>query len=98
MVLFVLITISEQIKNIFAIGDIIDRVQLTLAIYEAMCLIDNFVQKKKKANYKNIPTAVFSNPNFSSVGLSEEQAKRSFKSIEVYTSGIQITEIKFING
>ncbi len=74
-------------KNIFAIGDIIDRVQLTpVAIYEAMCLIDNFVQKKKKANYKNIPTAVFSNPNFSSVGLSEEEAKKSFKSIEVYTS------------
>ena len=39
MVLFVLITISEQIKNIFAIGDI-DRVQLTLvAIYEQCVLL-----------------------------------------------------------
>ena len=35
-------------KNIYAIGDVIDRVQLTpVAIAEAMNLISNFVNKKK---------------------------------------------------
>ena len=54
-------------KNIYAIGDVIDRIQLTpVAIAEAMNLINNLVNKKKlKFNYNNIPTAVFSNPKFS---------------------------------
>ena len=41
-------------KNIYAIGDVIDRIQLTpVAIAEAMNLINNLVNKKKlKFNYK----------------------------------------------
>ena len=36
-------------KNIYAIGDVIDRVQLTpVAIAEAMFIINNFFKKKKK--------------------------------------------------
>ena len=65
-------------KNIYAIGDVIDRIQLTpVAIAEAMNLINNLVNKKKlKFNYNNIPTAVFSNPNLACIGYSEDEAKK----------------------
>ena len=65
-------------KNIYAIGDVIDRIQLTpVAIAEAMTLVENFKRKKKqKFDYNNIPTAVFSNPNFACVGYTEAEAKK----------------------
>ena len=78
-------------KNIYAIGDVIDRIQLTpVAIAEAMTLVQNLkMQKKEKFHYNNIPTAVFSNPNFASVGCTEAEAKKKFKNIEVYRSNFR---------
>tara|TARA_B100000989_G_scaffold297450_1_gene283266 strand:+ start:2098 stop:3447 length:1350 start_codon:yes stop_codon:yes gene_type:complete len=74
-------------KNIFAIGDVIDRVQLTpVAIAEAMVLISNIFDKKNSFDYNYIPTAIFANPNMSSIGYSEEMAKKNFGDIEVYIS------------
>ena len=75
-------------KNIFAVGDVVDRVQLTpVAISEAMNVIDNLKRKKRqKFNYHNIPTAVFSYPNYSFVGFSEYEAKKKFTNVEVFKS------------
>ena len=75
-------------KNIYAIGDVIDRVQLTpVAIAEAMHIVNNIFNKSKKSfKYSNIPTAVFSNPNFACVGLTEGEARKKFKKIDVFTS------------
>lgn len=78
-------------KNIFAIGDVIDRIQLTpVAIAEAMTFVNNLKATKKKSfDYKNIPTAVFCNPNYSYVGLSEEDAKKKYKKINIYRSSFR---------
>ena len=86
-------------KNIYAIGDVIDRVQLTpVAIAEAMNLISNFVNKKKKKfKYSNIPTAVFSSPNFACIGYSEIEAKKKFKNIEVYRSNFKPLKLSLSN-
>jgi glutathione reductase (NADPH) len=75
-------------KNIYAIGDVVDKVQLTpVAISEAMVMIENLVEeKKKKFDYKNIPTAIFSNPNYACVGYSEPEARKKFKKIDIYRS------------
>ena len=75
-------------KNFFAIGDVIDKIQLTpVAISEAMLLVDNlFKKKKKKFSYTNIPTAVFSNPNLATIGLTEAIARKKFKNIIVFKS------------
>lgn len=77
-------------KNVFAIGDVIDRVQLTpVAIGEAMVLARNlFVHKvpREQMDYEAIPSAVFSNPNFATVGLTEEAARERYTDIEIYTS------------
>ena len=79
---------QTSVKNIFAIGDVIDKVQLTpVAISEAKILIDNLDNKKKSIlNYKNIPTAIFSDPNMATVGLSEVEAKSKYNKIEVFTT------------
>ena len=79
-----------NVKSIFAIGDVIDRVQLTpVAIGEAMVLARNlFIHKvpREKMDYHCIPSAVFSNPNFAGVGLTEEEARAQVGEISVFTS------------
>ena len=76
-------------SSIYAIGDVIDRVQLTpVAIKEAMHLIEHLYgdQISPSMNYENIPTAVFSQPELATVGLTELQAKQEYSSIQVYKS------------
>jgi len=74
--------------SIYALGDVIDRVQLTpVAIQEAMVLVDHLYGAGEAfIDYDNIPTAVFCQPEFGTVGLSEEAALESFDNIAVYTS------------
>lgn len=77
-----------NIPSIFALGDVIDRIQLTpVALAEAMTLVDYlFKGREKPLDYSLIPTAVFSLPPIACVGLSEEEAIKQFSHIDVYTS------------
>ncbi len=79
---------QTNVENIYAIGDVIDRVQLTpVAIQEAMIFVDNLVNHQQTPmNYQNIATAVFSNPNVASVGLSEKAARVEYAKIDIYQS------------
>ena len=75
-------------SSIFAIGDVIDRPNLTpVAIEQGRVFSDNYFGKQKRSiSYKFIPKAVFTNPEISSVGLSEEEAKEiySIENINVF--------------
>ncbi|MBO8229770.1 glutathione-disulfide reductase [Prochlorococcus marinus str. MU1404] len=66
--------------NIYAVGDIINRPNLTpVAIEQGRVFSDNFFNdQKRKVNYENIPKAVFTIPEISTVGLSEERAKHVY--------------------
>jgi glutathione reductase (NADPH) len=74
--------------SVYAIGDVIDRVQLTpVALAEGMALVRHLYQEGSPAvDYSLIPTAVFCQPNIGTVGLSEEQAREQGKDIDVYRS------------
>lgn len=74
--------------GIYALGDVIDRVQLTpVAIQEAMVLVDHlFGDNSATIDYSDIPTAIFSQPELATVGLSEEQARAEYSDIAIYTS------------
>jgi glutathione reductase (NADPH) len=74
--------------SVYALGDVIDRVQLTpVAIQEAMVLIDAlYGDGLATIDYDNIPTAVFCQPELGTVGLSEEDAQAKYADISVYTS------------
>ena len=75
-----------SVPNIYALGDVTDRVQLTpVAIHEAMCFIETeYKNNPTKPDHHLIATAVFSQPEIGTVGLSEEDAGKKFKELEVY--------------
>ncbi|SCW57709.1 NADPH-glutathione reductase [Rhizobium mongolense subsp. loessense] len=72
--------------NIYALGDVTDRVQLTpVAIHEAMCFIETeYKNNPTKPDHEQIATAVFSQPEIGTVGLSEEEAAKRYRELEVY--------------
>ncbi|MDI7863868.1 glutathione-disulfide reductase [Rhizobiaceae bacterium n13] len=75
-----------SVPSIFALGDVTDRVQLTpVAIHEAMCFIETeYRGNPTSPDHELIPTAVFSQPEIGTVGLSEEEAAKRFEELEVY--------------
>ena len=62
--------------NIYAIGDVTDRINLTpFAIAEGHALADSlFGKNPRSVSLDNVPAAVFSTPPIGTVGLTEEQA------------------------
>ena len=76
--------------NIYALGDCTDRINLTpVAINEGRAFADtHFGNKPRQMVYENIPTAIFSNPEAATVGLSEEEACAHYgdDAIKVYRS------------
>ena len=71
--------------NIFAIGDVTNKPNLTpVAIEQGRVFADNFFnEQKRKVNYENIPKAVFTIPEISTVGLSEEIAKEIYSETNI---------------
>ncbi|MFC3151741.1 glutathione-disulfide reductase [Litoribrevibacter euphylliae] len=78
--------------GIFALGDVINRVQLTpVALHEAMRFVANEFKglPKQGMDYSDIASAVFSQPNVGTVGLSEEQAREQYSNIDIYRSSFR---------
>ncbi len=75
-----------SVPSIFALGDVTDRVQLTpVAIHEAMCFIETeYRGNPTSPDLDLIATAVFSQPEIGTVGISEEEAARRYPEIEIY--------------
>lgn len=79
---------QTNVPSIYALGDVIDRVALTpVAIGEGMVLANNLYNgQARRMDYRDIPTAVFSQPNIGTVGLTEAQAREEYGAVDVYTS------------
>ena len=77
--------------SIYAIGDVIDRIQLTpVALAEGMALVRNlFGGQDQKVDYNLIATAVFCQPNIGTVGLTEEQVREQYANVDVYKSSFR---------
>ncbi|MFC5386549.1 glutathione-disulfide reductase [Aquamicrobium segne] len=80
-----------NIDNIWAIGDVTNRVQLTpVAIHEAMCFIETaFKDNPTAPDHELIATAVFSQPEIGTVGLPEHEAAQKFEEIEIYRAAFR---------
>lgn len=74
--------------SILAIGDVIDRVQLTpVALAEGMHVANElFGDGGGNIRYDVIPTAVFTQPPIGTVGLTEEQARERGHEVVIYKS------------
>jgi len=74
--------------NIYAVGDVTDRVNLTpVAIREGMAFVETVFKNNKQAyDRTDIASAVFTQPPVGSVGVSEEEARANHKDVKVYTT------------
>ncbi|MDH5539999.1 MAG: glutathione-disulfide reductase, partial [Rhizobacter sp.] len=80
--------LCTNVPTVFALGDVIDRVQLTpVALAEAMVLVDRlFGNSTRTPDYALIPTAVFTHPNIGTVGLTEAQAQQRYGALRIFRS------------
>ncbi|MCF6306195.1 MAG: glutathione-disulfide reductase [Rhodobacteraceae bacterium] len=76
--------------SIYAVGDVTDRMALTpVAIREAMAFVETvFNNNPSSPDHELIATAVFTQPEIGTVGLSEEDA-RDKTEIEVYAAAFR---------
>ena len=82
---------QTNVPNIYAIGDVIDRMQLTpVAIAEGMCIAYNlFGGESRHVSYEDIPTSVFCQPNIGTVGPTETVARQTYDDLHVYESSFR---------
>ena len=81
----------SSVDNIYAIGDVTDRLNLTpVAIHDAMCFVDTvFRGKPTPVNHTFVPTAVFSQPEIGTVGLTEATARERFPAVDIYKASFR---------
>ena len=75
-------------KNIYAVGDVTNRMNLTpVAIREAVAFIETVYMDNPSAyDHSNIATAVFTRPPVGTVGVGEEEARAAGRDIHIYTT------------
>ncbi len=75
-----------SVAHIYAVGDVTNRVNLTpVAICEGHAFADTvFGGKATAVDHTNVPTAVFSDPEIGTVGLTETQARARLARTDVY--------------
>ncbi|MGC6511726.1 MAG: glutathione-disulfide reductase [Parvibaculales bacterium] len=78
---------QTSVDNIYAVGDVTDRAQLTpIAIREGAAFAETvFNNAPQQVDHSIIPTAVFSQPPIGTVGLTEEAAREQYE-VDVYRS------------
>ncbi len=74
--------------NIWAVGDVTDRIALTpVALMEGHCFADTvFGNKPRKPDHRDVPSAVFCQPEMANVGLTEEEARMRLGEVRIFTS------------
>lgn len=87
---------QTAVPSIYAIGDVTDRVNLTpVAIREGMAFVETvFRGNPTPVDHDLIPTAIFTQPEIGTVGLSEEDAAEQ-EPIEVYATSFKPMQQSF---
>ena len=77
---------QTSVPHIYAVGDVTHRTNLTpVAIREGHAFADSiFGNKRVKVDHSNIPTAVFTQPEVGTVGLTEAEALAQYTHIDIY--------------
>jgi glutathione reductase (NADPH) len=81
---------KTNVDNIYAIGDVTNRMNLTpVALAEGMAFAKTvYGGTPVSMAYENVPSAVFSQPPIGTVGLTEEQA-RARSDVDIYMSSFK---------
>jgi glutathione reductase (NADPH) len=77
---------KTSVENIYAIGDVTHRINLTpVAIREGHAFADTvFGKSEVRVDHADIPTAVFCQPEVGTVGLTEDQAREQFSKVDIF--------------
>ena len=75
-----------SVPNIFAVGDVTDRIQLTpVAIREGHAFADTvFGDKDWSFEHDSVASGVFTQPEVGTVGMTEAEARKAFKHVDIY--------------
>jgi len=82
---------NTNVPGVYALGDVVGKVQLTpVAIAAGRALADRVFGGKRdaKLDYDNVPSVVFSHPPIATVGMTEEEARAKFglDAVKVYST------------
>jgi len=82
---------QSSVPNIYAVGDCTNRIMLTpVAIAEGNAVAETlFNSRPMSVEYAGVPSAVFSQPNLGTVGLTEDEARKRFDKVAVYKSSFR---------
>jgi glutathione reductase (NADPH) len=82
---------KTSVGNIYAVGDVTNRINLTpVAIREGHAFADTvFGGKDIKVDHANVPTAVFSEPEIGVIGMTETQAAKALPVVDIYKTSFR---------
>jgi glutathione reductase (NADPH) len=82
---------KTSVPNIYAVGDVTHRFNLTpVAIREGHAFADTvFGKREVRVDHADIPTAVFCQPEVGTVGLTEDQACDQFSHVDIYKTSFR---------
>lgn len=83
--------------SIYAVGDVTNRANLTpVAIREGHAFADSvFGNDPRTVDHSLIPTAVFSQPELGTIGMSEEQARKACPNLDIYKTDFRAMKHAF---
>ncbi len=83
-----------SVPSVYAVGDATNRVNLTpVAIHEGTAVAQTlFNNTPTRADHRDVPSAVFSQPTVATVGLTEAEARARYGAVTIYRS--QFRELK----
>ncbi|WP_414897072.1 glutathione-disulfide reductase [Rhodovulum sp. YEN HP10] len=81
---------QSSVPSVYAVGDVTDRIALTpVAIREGAAFVETvFKGNPTRADHELVPGAVFTRPEYGSVGMTEEEA-RSRGPVEIYSTAFR---------
>jgi len=70
--------LETNIEGIYAIGDVLGKRMLAhVASYEGEIATENALGRRRQADYRAVPTCVFTYPEIAGVGITEQDARDS---------------------
>ncbi len=87
---------QTAVPSIYAVGDVTDRINLTpVAIREGHAFARTvFLGEPTKADHDLVPSAVFTQPEMGTVGMTEEEA-RDVEPVEIYATSFRAMQTAF---
>ncbi len=89
---------QTSVPSVYAIGDVTNRANLTpVAIRDGMAFVETvFRGRPTPVDHQLIPTAIFTQPEFGTIGMSEEDAREQ-EPIEIYSNSFKPMQSCFSN-